>query len=93
MSSHVSMDSMSSHYEAVRPRVTSQHVQSDRFPQPGAASTATRELDDLMASLSDFKVNPLTLQLTSLSSPICTALHDIYLVRPYPFCLFYTYSH
>ena len=33
-----------------------QHNAYNTSPQPHHASTATRELDDLMASLSDFKV-------------------------------------
>ena len=79
MSSRASMESMSSHYEAVRPRASPHGGPAGRPPAPaiapkppmsaaasamaasrlhhqGPASTATRELDDLMASLSDFKV-------------------------------------
>lgn len=48
-------------------------------PQPHHASTATRELDDLMASLSDFKVHDLSLfdvETKHFSSVLSAFLHD-----------------
>lgn len=46
--------------ESYRPQLNSVSPQYGKPSSPGnppAASTATRELDDLMASLSDFKVS------------------------------------
>lgn len=53
-----SSDIVPNHYEAVNRRpdaLLNGNDAGDGRP-PGAASTATRELDDLMDSLSDFKV-------------------------------------
>ncbi len=46
---------MPNHYEAVN-RGLPNGGDAEDGRAPGAASTATRELDDLMDSLSDFKV-------------------------------------
>ncbi len=55
-------DIVPSHYEAVKGRPDAMLNGNDAGDgrAPGAASTATRELDDLMDSLSDFKVPVLT---------------------------------